>query len=84
MTGFGARAVVEAELRLELFGPSGEEDPNGNPIDRSSGSLRFETAEASRGQFFDAITLEEILTNGVRFDATDVSSLWRRVETRAP
>ncbi len=63
MTGLEARAVVETELRRELFGPSGEE-PKGNPIDCSSGSLKFETAEASRGQFIDAITLEEILTNG--------------------
>lgn len=63
MSGLEARAVVEAEVRRELFGPS-EEEQKGNPIDCSSGSLKFETAEASRGQFFDAITFEEILTNG--------------------
>lgn len=64
MTGQEAREIVEAELRRELFGPLGNEDPRGKPIDCSTGSLHFESAEASRGQFHDATTLQEILTTG--------------------
>lgn len=63
MTGLEARATVEAALRKELFGPTGEDEPQGRPIDCSKGSLHFESAEASRGQFHDASTHQEILTN---------------------
>lgn len=64
MTGLEARSILEAELRKELFGPTGGEEPRGKPIDCSKGSIHFESAEASRGQFHDATTLQEILTNG--------------------
>lgn len=64
MSGLQARAVVEAELRRELFGPLGSEDPTGKPVDCSSGTLTFATAEEGRGQFHDSTTLQEILTIG--------------------
>lgn len=64
MSGLEARAIVEAELRRELFGPVGSEDPAGRPVDCSSGTLTFATAEESRGQFHDSTTLQEILTIG--------------------
>lgn len=64
MTGLEARATVEAVLRKELFGPAGEDEPQGRPIDCSKGSLHFESVEASRGQFHDASTHQEIITNG--------------------
>jgi hypothetical protein len=64
MTGLAARATVEAELRRELFGPIGGEEPRGKPLDIGGGSLHFQTVEESRGQFHDATTLQEILTNG--------------------
>lgn len=64
MSGLEARAIVEAELRRELFGPLGDEEPVGRPIDCGSGTITFTTAEESRGQFHDAATLQEILTLG--------------------
>ena len=64
MSGLEARAIVEAELRRELFGPLGDEKPSGKPIDCGSGTISFATAEKSRGQFHDATTLQEILTIG--------------------
>ncbi|MEH3131081.1 MAG: hypothetical protein PGN27_14110 [Mycolicibacterium neoaurum] len=63
MSGLEARAVVEAELRRELFGPLGEES-TGKPVDCTSGTITFATAEESRGQFHDAATKQEILTIG--------------------
>ncbi|MBF6541233.1 helicase, partial [Nocardia farcinica] len=64
MSGLEARAIVEAELRRELFGPLGSEEPAGKPVDCSSGTLTFSTVEESRGQFHDSVTLQEILTIG--------------------
>lgn len=64
MSGFEARAIIEAELRRELFGPVGDQAPAGKPIDCSSGTITFATAEESRGQFHDSTTLQEILTIG--------------------
>ena len=64
MSGLEARAIVEAELRRELFGPLGSELPAGKPVDCSSGTLTFATAEEGRGQFHDSTTLQEILTIG--------------------
>lgn len=64
MSGLEARAIVEAELRRELFGPLGSEEPSGKPVDCSSGTLTFATAEESRGQFHDGATMQEILTIG--------------------
>jgi hypothetical protein len=64
MSGPEARAIVEAELRRELFGPLGSEDPAGKPVDCSAGTLTFATAEESRGQFHDRATQQEILTIG--------------------
>lgn len=63
MSGLEARSIVEAELRRELFGPLGAET-GGKPIDCTSGTITFATAEDSRGQFHDAITKQEILTIG--------------------
>lgn len=64
MSGVEARAIVENELRRELFGPVGDGEPAGKPVDCSSGTLSFSTAEESRGQFHDSITRQEILTIG--------------------
>lgn len=62
MTGLQARAIVEAGVRRELFGPGANDDPSGRPIDCSSGSVTFESKEDSYGQFHDSETLQEILT----------------------
>ena len=62
MSGLEARATIEASVRSELFGPAEDEQPRGTPIDCSSGTIRFESQEVSRGQFHDATTLQEILT----------------------
>jgi hypothetical protein len=64
MSGLEARAIVEAELRRELFGPPGEEEPVGKPVDCADGLVKFTSAEESRGQFHDAVTKQEILTVG--------------------
>ena len=64
MSGPEARAIVEAELRRELFGPLGSEQPAGKPVDCSSGTIVFTTVEESRGQFYDSTTMQEILTIG--------------------
>jgi hypothetical protein len=62
MTGSEARDIVETAVRRELFGPAHGETPLGVPLDCSSGSVHFESPEASRGQFHEATSLEEILT----------------------
>lgn len=62
MTGVEARAIVEAAVRRELFGPALEEKPSGNSVDCSGGVLNFATKDESRGQFHDRDTLEEVLT----------------------
>lgn len=64
MSGLEARAIVEAGLRRELFGPLGLEEPTGKPVDCSSGTIVFTTVEESRGQFYDSTTMQEILTIG--------------------
>ena len=61
MSGLEARAIVEAGLRRELFGPLGLEEPTGKPVDCSSGTIVFTTVEESRGQFYDSTTMQEIL-----------------------
>lgn len=63
MTGSEARETVEDAVRRELCGPVGDLGPVGQAVDCSGGTLRFESAEASRGQFHDAISLEQILTH---------------------
>lgn len=62
MTGVEARAIVEAGLRRELFGPAIEEAPQGNPVDCSNLSINFPTKAELNGQFHDRDTLEEVLT----------------------
>ncbi|MEW2811916.1 helicase-related protein [Streptomyces massasporeus] len=62
MTGEGARGIVEAAVRRELFGPEPGEQPLGAPIDCSGPRYRFATKEESNGQFHDRDTLEEVLT----------------------
>lgn len=64
MSGHDARATIEKELRRELFGPTDAEEPAGKPVECSSGTIIFATAEEARGQFHDATTLQEILTIG--------------------
>ncbi len=62
MSGLDARNIVETAVRRELFGPTEGEPPGGTPIDCSGGTVHFESQEASRGQFHEATTLQEILT----------------------
>lgn len=62
MSGSEARGIVEAAVRRELFGPVGGEEPVGEPLDCSTGVIHFESTEASRSQFHEATSLEEILT----------------------
>lgn len=62
MTGLEARGIVEAAVRRELFGPVDTDSPPGTPLDCSSGVLTFESQEASRGQFHETTTHQEILT----------------------
>lgn len=64
MSGAQARAIVEAAVRRELFGPADGEPPRGEPLDCSKGTVSFPSAEASRGVFHDAATRQEILTQG--------------------
>lgn len=63
MTGLEARGIMEAAIRHELFGPADGEEPHGAPLDCSSGVIHFESVEASRGQFHEATSLQEILTH---------------------
>ena len=62
MTGEGARGIVEAAVRRELFGPEPGQEPLGAPIDCSGPKYRFATKEEGNGQFHDRDTLEEVLT----------------------
>lgn len=62
MSGSEAREIVEAAVRRELFGPTGAESPQGTPLDCSSGTVRFDSQDSSRGRFHEASTGEEILT----------------------
>ncbi|SCG38445.1 helicase-related protein [Micromonospora coxensis] len=62
MTGLQARKVIEDAVRRELFGPQPGEPPAGVPVDCSTGTIHFESVEASRGQFHEATTFQEILT----------------------
>ena len=76
MSGLDARDIVEAELRRELFGPIGDQDPAGKRIDCGSGTITFATAEESRGQFHDAATLQEILTIGTPLQRYGIGVLY--------
>jgi hypothetical protein len=76
MTGLQARAIVEAEIRRELFGPVGDEEPAGKPLDCSSGTISFSSAEESRGQFHDATTNQEILTIGTPLQRYGIGVLY--------
>lgn len=62
MTGVDARAIMEAAVRRELFGPPADELPRGRPLDCSSGSVHFDTSEDSWGLWHEADTGQEILT----------------------
>ena len=62
MSGLEARGTIEAAIRRELWGPTNDGPPDGTPIDCFNGTIHFETREASRGQFHDATTRQEILT----------------------
>ena len=76
MSGFEARAIIEAELRRELFGPVGDEQPVGRPADCASGTISFASVEDSRGQFHDAATKNEILTIGTPLQRYGVGVLY--------
>ena len=64
MSGIEARETVEAALRRELFGPLDGDPVRGQPLTINAGVVHFETKEASRGQFHDADSGQEILTSG--------------------
>lgn len=64
MSGIEAREIVETALRRELFGPVEGDPVRGQPLRINSGVVHFETTEASRGQFHDAESGQEILTSG--------------------
>ena len=52
----------EQAVRRELLGPSDDAPPQGRPVDCAGGALHFDSREASYGQFHDAATGQEILT----------------------
>lgn len=62
MTGVQARAIMEAAVRRELFGPDSAEPPRGKPLDCSAGSHHFAAREDSWGLWHDANTGQEVLT----------------------
>lgn len=62
MTSDGARGIVEAAVRRELFGPTPGEAPIGSPIDCSGPTYKFDTKDEASGPFHDRDTLEEVLT----------------------
>ena len=64
MSGVEARAIVEAAVRRELFGPNAIEERRGRPIDCSSGVVSFATKEESYGRFYDQNTGQEVLSQG--------------------
>ena len=64
MSGIEARETVEAALRRELFGPLDGDPVRGQPLTINAGVVHFEKKEASRGQFHDADSGQEILTSG--------------------
>src|SRR4051812_15620613 len=76
MSGHEARAFIEDELRRELFGPLGDEQPAGKPLDCTSGTITFATAEEGRGQFHDAISKQEILTIGTPLQRYGIGVLY--------
>lgn len=82
MTGTGAREIVDAAVRRELFGPPDAEPPRGRPIDCSGGAIHFESPEASRGQFHDATTLQEILTQADPLRRYGIGVLYGGAEAR--
>lgn len=61
MTGLEGRAIMEAAVRRELFGPV-DEAPRGQPLSCAAGTAHFESKETSRGLWHDSDTGEEILT----------------------
>src|SRR4051794_13632736 len=76
MTGVEARAIVEAAVRRELFGPPPGEKPFGTPIDCSGPSVTFPTKDETNGQFHDRDTLEEVLTRSDPFRRYGVGVLY--------
>lgn len=62
MTGSHARSIVETAVRRELFGPAVDEEPTGKAVDCTGRAIHFESIEDSRGQFHDAVSLQQILT----------------------
>lgn len=84
MTGFGARAVVEAELRRELFGPSGKRTRTAiqsiAPAALSGSRLRRPAADS----FLMRSRSKKSLPTGIRFDATGSEFFMEARRTRAP
>ncbi|MEJ7647725.1 MAG: helicase-related protein [Nakamurella sp.] len=62
MTGVEARAIVEAAVRRELFGPPSDEPPRGKPLDCASGTATFDKREDSYGMWHEATSNQEVLT----------------------
>src|SRR5690606_2587910 len=83
MTGVEARQIIEDAVRRELFGPLPDEKPVGTPIDCSSGTVRFDSIEASRGQFYDATSLQEVLTQADPLHRYGVGVLYNGAQQHA-
>lgn len=64
MSGVDARRIVEDSLRRELFGPLEGDPIRGVALESNGGTVHFESTEDSRGQFHDAETGQEVITNG--------------------
>ena len=62
MTGVEARDLVEEAVRRELLGPADDGQPRGKAVNCAGGAIHFDSWEASYGQFHDADTGQEILT----------------------
>ena len=82
MSGVEARRTVEDAVRRELFGPVEGEPARGTPLKSNAGVVHFETAEESRGQFHDAETGQEILTNGTPLTRYGIGVLYAGATVR--
>lgn len=76
MSGIEAREIVEAALRRELFGPVEGDPVRGQPLTISAGVVHFDSKDASRGQFHDVETGQEILTSGTPLKRYGVGVLY--------
>lgn len=79
MSGVDARRTVEDALRRELFGPVEGDPVRGVALTSNAGVVHFEKPEDSRGQFHDAETGQEVLTNGTPLTRYGIGVLYAGV-----